>query len=80
MAGAPLSQVTLFMLDAETAIYALRRRPSVTAQFGRITAGDICLSALVHSQLMQGIDRQIAPEADLELIDALAAFAAVGPL
>lgn len=71
--------MTLFLLDADIALYAIRRHPSVSASLAATDPATIRLSALVHSQLSQGIYGQPAPDAELKLIDAFVVIFGVIP-
>lgn len=71
MARAPLAEVTVFLLDADTALYAIRRHPDVIARMAEVGSGALRLSALVHSQLVQGLDGRYDRQGEQALIDAL---------
>ena len=60
-----------YLIDADIAVYAIRRSPIVLERLAAV-GGAASMSALVHSQLMQGVARQPNPGAECRLIDALA--------
>jgi len=46
--------VSLFLLDADTAIYALRRVYGIREAIARRDPSEVAMSSLVYSQLLQG--------------------------
>lgn len=55
------------MLDADIALYAMRGRANVRERMMVVRPGEICMSALVHSQLVQGAPER-GRQDDLELL------------
>lgn len=66
----------LFMLDADTALYALRGHASVVTAL-RSASGLLAISAVVHSQLLQGVIDDSA-KADIEDLISAAPVVAYG--
>ena len=59
-----------YLIDADIAVHAIRRSAIVLENLAA-AGGAASMSALVHSQLMQGVARQPNPNAERRLIEAL---------
>lgn len=55
MAGASQSEVIRFLLDADTAIFAMRQRRRVRDAIATAGTSGVAISSLVYSQLLQGV-------------------------
>lgn len=62
--------MTLYLLDADIALYAIRRHPNISAKLAQAGSNAVRISALVHSQLMQGVASQPDPLVEQKAVDA----------
>ena len=60
-----------YLLDADTAIYAMKRRPAVVNALLPMPFGKVAMSAIVHSQLLQGVPNSPLPGVERGLIALL---------
>lgn len=60
----------IFLIDTDIAVYGIKDVRGVKEAFGRAGAGALITSALVYSQLLQGIDTQPDPVIERLLIDS----------
>lgn len=60
--------MTRYLLDTDVAVFAMRRNARVIARLATERAGDVVTSALVYSQLLQGIDLQPSPNIERALV------------
>lgn len=60
--------MSLFLLDADTAIYALRRVRAVREAIRAREPSEVAISSLVYSQLLQGATTATEPAAELQRV------------
>lgn len=54
-----------YMLDSDTASYVMKKNvPSVLKRLERVPVGDLCISAISHSELTYGAEVSPAPQRD----------------
>lgn len=58
-----------YMLDTNIVIYVIKRRPiEVLDTFNRY-AGQMCISAITHAELMHGVEKSTQPEHNLRQVE-----------
>ena len=68
----------MYMLDTNTCIYIIKRRPkSVQARFRRIDPGQICISVATLAELQYGVERSSAKALNQSVLVAFVANLAV---
>lgn len=61
-----------YMLDSDTASYVMKGNvPSVLKRLQKVPVGDVCISAISHSELAFGAAVSPAPHRDRERLDLL---------
>jgi tRNA(fMet)-specific endonuclease VapC len=64
----------MYMLDTNTCIYILKRRPKeVLEKFVKIRRDQICLSIVTYAELKYGAERSSSKKMNLEIIEEFAA-------
>lgn len=71
--------MTRYLIDADIALYAMQRRPSVVAAFDRADMPDLLTSTIVYSQLLQGLPGHAQPLAERARIETFLQAVAVAP-
>lgn len=67
-----------FMLDTDTASYVMRGNvPAVLKRLQRVPVGDVCISAISHSELAFGVEVSPAPQRDQGRLNLLLRHMAV---
>lgn len=64
---------TKYLLDLDSVIYTMMKRPSEVKKAFRRHNGQICLSTLTYMELVYGAERSANPEQNLRVIDGVAA-------
>ena len=61
-----------YMLDSDTASYVMKGSvPSVLKHLQKVPVGDVCISAISHSELAFGVEASPAPQRDRGRLDLL---------
>ena len=64
----------MYMLDTNTCIYILKRRPKeVLEKFVKIRRDQFCLSIVTYAELKYGAERSLSKKMNLEIIEEFAA-------
>jgi len=60
-----------YMLDTDTASYVMKGNASVLKRLQKLPVGDVCISAISHSELAFGAEVSPAPQRDQGRLDRL---------
>ena len=60
-----------YMLDTDTASYAMKGNALVLRRLQKVPVGDVCMSAISHSELAFGAEVSPAPQRDQARLDLL---------
>ena len=74
-----MGAVTRYLLDTDIAVFAMRRNATIIARLANKRTADVITSALVYSQLLQGIDLQPFPDIERALVANLVMTIVVFP-
>jgi tRNA(fMet)-specific endonuclease VapC len=58
-----------YMLDTNIVIYVLKRRPLEMLEIFNRHAGQVCLSAITHAELLHGAEKSVKPEHNIRMVE-----------
>lgn len=58
-----------YMLDTNIVIYVLKRRPLELLEIFNRHAGQMCLSAITHAELLHGAEKSAKPEDNIYIVE-----------